>query len=103
MPALHCQLPAVKVVARLSDDLLDCLRVGLEMRQRTGWLYVREVILGRWPRLQHEDAQGWVGRAESPKDHPGGRAACMGIFQRTVMIEEADVPPAMMMSYSSSS
>ena len=69
---------------------------------------MRQVILGGGPLLEHEDAQRWVCGDESAEDHasscPSCTRACVNIGVRVVRAKGCrDIPPAMIMSYSSNS
>ena len=106
LPALHCELAAVEVLARLRDDVPDGLGPGLEVREEARGLDVREVVLGVRTRFEDEDPQRRVGGCEPSDNYPGGCPACGRSISVLLHIETKriyDSPPAKMMSYSSNS
>ncbi len=77
LPALDYKLAVIQVLAWLSNDVLDGLGLGREMREEACRLQVRQVILGRRPYLEHQDAQRRVRYRQSPKDYPGSGTTYM--------------------------
>ena len=87
MPALNRELAAIQVVTRLADDVLDRVGAGQEVGQEPSWLDVFKDVLGRRPRLEHQDAQRWVRCRQPLKNYPSGRATCIRIRGHEVRLE----------------